>query len=106
MTAQIIDGKAVAKAIEAEVVEAIARLGFAPGLVAVRVGNDPASEVYVRSKAKTARELGLRGDELILPEWTGEAELLSPVDRLNHDDGAAGILVQLPLPPQIDAKKV
>src|SRR5207253_1778260 len=59
MTAHIIDGAAIAKSIESGVAEAIARLGFSPGLVAVRVGNDPASEVYVRSKAKKARELGL-----------------------------------------------
>lgn len=106
MTAQIIDGKAIAKTIEAEVVQAIARLGIAPGLVAVRVGNDPASEVYVRSKAKKARELGLHGDELILPESTSEAELLAHVHRLNGDDAVDGILVQLPLPAQIDPKKV
>lgn len=104
--ARIIDGKAVARTIEAEVVEAIARLGFAPGLVAVRVGNDPASEVYVRSKAKKARELGLRGDELILPESTSEAELLAHIDRLNADDAVDGILVQLPLPRQIESRKV
>jgi methylenetetrahydrofolate dehydrogenase (NADP+)/methenyltetrahydrofolate cyclohydrolase len=106
MTARLIDGKTVAKTIEAEVVEAIARLGFAPGLVAVRVGNDPASEVYVRSKAKKARELGLRGDELILPESTSEAELLAHIERLNCDDTIDGILVQLPLPAQIDSQKV
>jgi methylenetetrahydrofolate dehydrogenase (NADP+)/methenyltetrahydrofolate cyclohydrolase len=106
MTARLIDGKAVAKTIEIEVVDAIARLGFAPGLAAVRVGNDPASEVYVRSKAKKARELGLRGDELILPESTSEEELLGHIDRLNHDDDVDGILVQLPLPKQIDAQKV
>jgi methylenetetrahydrofolate dehydrogenase (NADP+)/methenyltetrahydrofolate cyclohydrolase len=106
MTARLIDGKAVAKTIEIEVVEAIARLGFAPGLVAVRVGNDPASEVYVRSKAKKARELGLRGDELILPESTTERELLEHVERLNRDDDIDGILVQLPLPKQIEAQKV
>ena len=106
MAAQLIDGKAVAKSIEEEVAAAIARLGFAPGLVAVRVGNDPASEVYVRNKARKARELGLRGDELILPDSTTEAELLAHVDRLNRDDDVDGILVQLPLPKQIDATKV
>lgn len=106
MTARLIDGKAISKAIEMEVAEAIARLGFAPGLVAVRVGNDPASEVYVRSKAKKARELGLRGDELVLPESTTEAELLQHIDRLNREDTIDGILVQLPLPKQIDAQKV
>ena len=106
MTAQLIDGKQVAKTIEAEVIAAIAALGIAPGLVAVRVGNDPASEVYVRSKAKKARELGLRGDELILPESTSEVELLAHIDRLNADDAVDGILVQLPLPNQIDAARV
>ena len=106
MTAHLIDGKTLAGAIEAEVADAIARLGFAPGLVAVRVGDDPASEVYVRSKAKKARELGLHGDELILPESTSEAELLAHIDRLNHDDAIDGILVQLPLPGQIDSRKV
>lgn len=106
MTARLIDGKAVAKTIEAEVAEAIARLAFPPGLVAVRVGNDPASEVYVRSKAKKARELGLRGDELILPESTSEGDLLAQIDRLNGDDAVDGILVQLPLPRQIDPTKV
>ena len=106
MAAQLIDGKAVAKSIEEEVAAAIARLGFAPGLVAVRVGNDPASEVYVRNKARKARELGLHGDELILPDSTTEAELLAHVDRLNRDDDVDGILVQLPLPKQIDATRV
>ena len=106
MTAQLIDGKAIAKTIEEEVLAAIARLGFAPGLVAVRVGNDPASEVYVRNKAKKARELGLEGNELILPESTTEAELLAEVDRLNRDDAVDGILVQLPLPKHIDSMKV
>ena len=106
MAAQLIDGKAVAKSIEEEVAAAIARLGFAPGLVAVRVGNDPASEVYVRNKARKARELGLHGDELILPDSTTEAELLAHVDRLNRDDDVDGILVQLPLTKQIDATKV
>jgi methylenetetrahydrofolate dehydrogenase (NADP+)/methenyltetrahydrofolate cyclohydrolase len=74
--------------------------------VAVRVGSDPASEVYVRNKAKKARELGLEGTELIFPESMSEAELLAEVDRLNRDDSVDGILVQLPLPKQIDPKKV
>jgi len=107
MTAQLIDGKAIAKTIEEEVAASIAAaLGLAPGLVAVRVGNDPASEIYVRNKAKKARELGLRGDELILPETTSEADLLAVVDRLNRDDNVDGILVQLPLPKQINAQRV
>jgi len=96
----------VARALEQEVAAAISRLGFPPGLVAVRVGNDPASEVYVRNKAKKARELGLTGTELVHPESMSEAELLAEVDRLNRDDSVDGILVQLPLPKQIDARKV
>ena len=106
MTARLIDGKAVAQQIEQEVVDAIARSGLRPGLVAVRVGNDPASEIYVRNKAKKARELGLEGNELIFPESMSEADLLAEVDRLNRDDRVDGILVQLPLPKQIDARKV
>ena len=102
----IIDGKAVAKQIEAEVAQAIAALGVRPGLVAVRVGNDPASEVYVRNKAKKARELGLEGTELIFPDSMREEELLDEIARLNDDGAVDGILVQLPLPKQIDAKKV
>src|ERR1700741_584048 len=106
MSARIIDGKAVAQQIEAEAAAAIAGLGFRPGLVAVRVGNDPASEIYVRNKAKKARELGLAGTELVFPDTMSEAELLAEVDRLNTDDSVDGILVQLPLPRQIDARKV
>ncbi|MEK6375804.1 MAG: tetrahydrofolate dehydrogenase/cyclohydrolase catalytic domain-containing protein [Acidobacteriota bacterium] len=106
MPAQLIDGKAVAKVLEAEVAAAISRLGFRPGLVAVRVGNDPASEVYVRNKARKARELGLEGTELVFPDTMSEAELLAEVARLNADDAVDGILVQLPLPKQIDPKKV
>ena len=106
MSARVIDGKAVAQQIEAEVTAAIARAGIRPGLVAVRVGNDPASEIYVRNKAKKARELGLTGTELVLPESTTQAELLAEIDRLNRDDSVDGILVQLPLPKQIDARRV
>ncbi len=106
MTARLIDGKAVSRRIEQEVIEGIARLGFKPGLVAVRVGNDPASEIYVRNKAKKARELGLEGNELVFPETMSESDLLAEVERLNHDDAVDGILVQLPLPKQIDSRKV
>jgi methylenetetrahydrofolate dehydrogenase (NADP+)/methenyltetrahydrofolate cyclohydrolase len=106
MPAEIIDGKAVAKVTEDEVRAAIAELGFAPGLVAVRVGRDPASEIYVRNKARKAQELGLRGTELIFDESMSEAALLAEVERLNRDDDVDGILVQLPLPKQIDPRKV
>ena len=106
MAARIIDGKAVAAALEQEVAAAISQLGFRPGLVAVRVGNDPASEIYVRNKAKKARELGLEGTELVFADTMSEEELLAKIARLNLDDEVDGILVQLPLPKQIDAKKV
>jgi len=102
----IIDGKAVASTIEDEVRAAIGELGFAPGLVAVRVGRDPASEIYVRNKARKAQELGLRGTELVFDESMSEAALLAEVERLNRDDDVDGILVQLPLPRQIDPRKV
>lgn len=106
MTAQLIDGKAAAAAIEAEVKREIQTLRFAPGLSVIRVGNDPASEVYVRNKAKKALELGIRGSELVFPETMSEGDLLAEVARLNDDPEVDGILVQLPLPSQIDSKKV
>ena len=106
MTASIIDGKAIARQIEAEVVDGINRLGVMPGLVAVRVGNDPASEIYVRNKAKKAQELGLRGTELIFPPTMTEGELLAEIERLNLDDDVDGILVQLPLPRQITPRTI
>jgi len=106
VSARIIDGKAVARGIEEEVAAQLSRLPWRPGLVAVRVGNDPASEIYVRSKAKKAEELGFRGGQRVFPETLSEADLLTEVDRLNRDDEVDGILVQLPLPKHIDAKKV
>ncbi|HUJ14409.1 MAG TPA: bifunctional methylenetetrahydrofolate dehydrogenase/methenyltetrahydrofolate cyclohydrolase FolD [Thermoanaerobaculia bacterium] len=102
----LIDGKRVAAQVESEVRDELARLGFAPGLTVIRVGNDPASEVYVRNKARKAKELGLRGEELIFEESMSEADLLGHIDRLNRDEQVDGILVQLPLPKQIDAKRV
>jgi methylenetetrahydrofolate dehydrogenase (NADP+)/methenyltetrahydrofolate cyclohydrolase len=106
VTAHLIDGKAVAQELENEVAAAIRQLGYRPGLVAVRVGNDPASEIYVRNKARKARELGLEGTELIFPETLSEADLLAEVARLNSDPNVDGILVQLPLPKHIEATKV
>jgi methylenetetrahydrofolate dehydrogenase (NADP+)/methenyltetrahydrofolate cyclohydrolase len=106
MPAHLIDGKRVAKQVEEEVAASIARLGFQPVLVVVRVGNDPASEIYVRNKARKAKELGLRGDERIFPETLSESELLAEIDRLNRDEAVDGILVQLPLPKHIDPHRV
>ena len=106
MPAQLIDGKAIAQQVESEVRDALAKLPFKPSLVAIRVGNDPASELYVRNKARKAHELGLRGTELIFDVSMSETQLLAQVEKLNRDDDVDGILVQLPLPPQIDSKKV
>ncbi|HEX7418451.1 MAG TPA: tetrahydrofolate dehydrogenase/cyclohydrolase catalytic domain-containing protein [Thermoanaerobaculia bacterium] len=106
MTARIIDGKAVARGIEQEVAAELGRLPWRPGLVAVRVGDDPASEIYVRSKARKAEELGFGGGQRVFPETLSEADLLAEIARLNRDDEVDGILVQLPLPKHIDATKV
>jgi methylenetetrahydrofolate dehydrogenase (NADP+)/methenyltetrahydrofolate cyclohydrolase len=106
VTARIIDGKTIARETEESVRAAVARLPYRPRLIAVRVGNDPASEIYVRSKAKKAEELGLDGEQRIFDESLRERDVLAEVDRLNRDDSVDGILVQLPLPKHIDARKV
>ena len=110
MTADIIDGKAAAAALRAEVAVEVTRFraatGRAPGLAVVLVGEDPASAVYVRAKGKATLEAGMESFEHKLPADTAEADLLALVDRLNADPRVDGILVQLPLPPHINADKV
>ncbi|MDB5697694.1 MAG: hypothetical protein JWN69_498 [Alphaproteobacteria bacterium] len=109
MTAAIIDGKAVAAEIRAEVARDVALLadrGITPGLAVVIVGDDPASHVYVRSKAKQTVEVGMASFKHELPTEASEAELLALVARLNADPAVHGILVQLPLPRHIDSEKV
>ena len=110
MTAEIIDGKAFALGLRERVADEVARLrpaaGRAPGLAVVLVGEDPASSVYVRSKGKATLAAGMESFEHRLPETTSEAELLALVDALNANQAVDGILVQLPLPPQIDERKV
>ncbi|MFC0217997.1 bifunctional methylenetetrahydrofolate dehydrogenase/methenyltetrahydrofolate cyclohydrolase FolD [Pseudochelatococcus lubricantis] len=110
MSARIIDGKAIAQelrdAIVAEVAGIAARGGGQPGLAVVLVGNDPASEVYVGSKARQTVAVGMRSFEYRLPADVPEADLLALVDRLNRDDAVDGILVQLPLPSHVDANRV
>jgi methylenetetrahydrofolate dehydrogenase (NADP+)/methenyltetrahydrofolate cyclohydrolase len=110
MTARLIDGKAAAAAIRATVAERVAafevRIGRAPGLATVLVGEDPASAVYVRSKNRATAEAGMAGFAHNLPHTTGEAELLDLVGKLNADERVDGILVQLPLPAQIDSTRV
>jgi methylenetetrahydrofolate dehydrogenase (NADP+)/methenyltetrahydrofolate cyclohydrolase len=109
VTAKIIDGKAVAAKVRSDVAAGAAQLagrGVVPGLAVVLVGDDPASAVYVRGKTKAAGECGVTAFDHKLPASTSEAELLDLVARLNADPAVDGILVQLPLPPQIDARRV
>ena len=111
MSAQIIDGKAVAaevrERVRAEVAEfAEAHGGHAPGLATVLVGDDPASEIYIRNKRKACEEVGIRSIHHGLDGDTSETELLELIGRLNDDEEVDGILVQLPVPDQIDPDAV
>jgi methylenetetrahydrofolate dehydrogenase (NADP+)/methenyltetrahydrofolate cyclohydrolase len=109
MSATIIDGKAYAAGLRGRIAGAVGTLagqGVTPGLAVVIVGEDPASQLYVKNKARQTVEVGMRSFEHVLPASTGEAELLELVARLNADPAVDGILVQLPLPEQIDAQKV
>ena len=106
----IIDGKAIAAKVRAEVALAVkeieARAGVTPGLALIRLGNDPASEVYVRGKVKACQETGMGGFEHILPEATPEEDLLALVRELNVNPHVHGVLVQLPLPKHISSEEV
>ena len=110
MAARILSGKPIAEAIKAEVAADVAemknRSAYRPCLAVVRVGEDPASAVYVGNKVKTSEELGLRSEHLHLTAETTQDQLLEVVDHLNERDDVDGILVQLPLPKQIDEKVV
>ena len=110
MTARIIDGKAIAADLRTKVAGEVRRLsaehGLTPGLAVVLAGNNPASESYVGSKAKVTIETGMRSFDHRLPETVSQAELLALVQKLNADPAVHGILVQLPLPPQVDAQAV
>ena len=104
----VIDGAAIAARVLDEVRSEVDRLkvrGVTPGLSVVLVGDDQASAVYVRSKESTSRELGMAGETIRLPASTSEAELLAIVDRLNASEAVHGILVQMPVPEQIDPKR-
>ncbi len=109
MSARVLDGGVLADAIRAEVADeakALLARGVQPGLAVVIVGEDPASQVYVRSKGKACMEAGMHSETIRLPAETSEAELLAVVDRLNADPKIHGMLVQLPLPTHIDADRV
>jgi methylenetetrahydrofolate dehydrogenase (NADP+)/methenyltetrahydrofolate cyclohydrolase len=107
--ATIIDGNRIREEIKEELKPRIARLAAAkrpPGLAVVLVGNNPASEVYVRNKVKTCQDLGMCSEKLTPPDSISTEELLAIVEQLNARDNVDGILVQLPLPKQIDTKRI
>ena len=109
MLTNLIDGRAIAEQIHAETIQRITALksrGVLPGLAFVRVGEDPASKVYVGMKEKACRRLGFHSETHVLPESTAEAELLALLGRLSANPAVHGILVQAPVPPHISAAKV
>ncbi|MEX1308752.1 MAG: bifunctional methylenetetrahydrofolate dehydrogenase/methenyltetrahydrofolate cyclohydrolase FolD [Eubacteriales bacterium] len=107
---KIIDGKALAKKIKNDLASRIETLkaekGIVPGLTVILVGNDPASETYVSAKHRDCNEVGIKSDVLRLPEETTQEELLTLIGKLNKDDSVHGLLVQLPVPAQIDEKAI
>jgi methylenetetrahydrofolate dehydrogenase (NADP+)/methenyltetrahydrofolate cyclohydrolase len=109
MPARILDGTRIANEIRSEVaaeVKTMAGAGVRPGLAVVLVGHNPASEIYVRGKVKASEEVGLYSEQHTPPETATTGDLLALIEDLNYRDEIDGILVQLPLPPQVDAKKV
>ncbi len=109
MTAKIISGTEIAKEIRAELTGRVSKLksgGVTPGLVMIRVGEDPASVSYVTGKEKAADEIGVWSETIVLPESASEQELISKVKEMNAAEHVDGILVQLPLPKHIDANNV
>lgn len=110
MSARIIDGKTISADLRGKVTDAVHRLrrdrGIVPGIAVVLVGNNPASEVYVRNKSKAVAESGMIAFDRKLPATANETELIDLIAKLNKDEEVNGILVQLPLPKQIDAHKI
>jgi methylenetetrahydrofolate dehydrogenase (NADP+)/methenyltetrahydrofolate cyclohydrolase len=109
MSAMVLDGTRIAAQIKSEVGEQVKELtaaGLRPGLAVVLAGHHPASEIYVRNKVKSCEQLGIYSEKHTLPDNVSTEELLALVEDLNRRDEIDGILVQLPLPPQVDAKKV
>src|SRR5712675_290504 len=109
MAATILDGNKIAAQIKSEVAEEVQKLsaaGIRPGLAVILAGHNPASEIYVRNKVKSCQQLGMLSENLTPPDSVTTSELLQMIDELNKRDEIDGILVQLPLPPQVDSKKV
>jgi methylenetetrahydrofolate dehydrogenase (NADP+)/methenyltetrahydrofolate cyclohydrolase len=108
-SATILDGNIISSQIKEEVAEQVKELasrGIRPGLAAILAGNNPASQIYVRNKVRACEQLGIFSDQLTLLDSVTTDEMLKLVDALNHRDDIDGILVQLPLPPQVDSKRV
>jgi methylenetetrahydrofolate dehydrogenase (NADP+)/methenyltetrahydrofolate cyclohydrolase len=109
-SARLIDGKVISAQIHSETRERTVALrdkhGVTPGITFVRVGEDPASQAYVRMKGAKAGELGIRSETVVLPETTAQAELLALIEKLNRDPGVHGILVQAPLPRPLKEEEV
>lgn len=106
MPARILNGNAIRDQIKKEVADELRDLGIRPGLAVILVGNNPASEIYTRNKVKACESLGIHSERLILPETATTEDLLARVAELNGRDEIDGILVQLPLPPPVDSKRV
>jgi methylenetetrahydrofolate dehydrogenase (NADP+)/methenyltetrahydrofolate cyclohydrolase len=109
MSAKILDGKALAARIKGELgqmVTALGARGVEPGLAVVLVGDDPASQIYVRNKTTSCAQAGIRTFDHRLPSTTSQSELLALVKKLNADPAVDGILIQLPLPPGLDAREI
>ena len=110
MSAKIIDGKAIANSINAQSAQLVKvlqeKFSVTPGLAVVLVGDDPASQVYVRTKENKCKELGINSRKIVLPAATTMAELLGVINQLNNDDDIDGILVQSPPPEHIDEEKI
>jgi methylenetetrahydrofolate dehydrogenase (NADP+)/methenyltetrahydrofolate cyclohydrolase len=109
-TTKLIDGKAFAEKLRGTIAQKVTKLKadkkITPGLAVIRVGDDPASEVYVRNKVKQTKEAGMNSYEFVMPEYTTQKQLLDKIAELNNDNNVHGILVQLPLPKQIDEDAV
>ena len=109
MAAEILDGKVMSEKLRAEIAERVTALkekGITPGLAVILVGNDPASEIYVRNKGKGCKEVGMYSRTIRLPEDTTQEELNSEIEKLNADSAIHGVLVQLPLPKHLDEQEV
>ncbi len=106
MTAQLIDGKILSAAILSDIANQIKKTNAAPGLAVILVGNDPASEIYVKNKQAACEQVGIHSFFHHLPETVSEKELISLIEKCNHDKNVHGILVQLPLPKELDYKKI